>query len=238
MSEPDLPPSALALFEAARREQPASNLQRRILDNLEQAQSERRARFNVILTWSVAALCVAAAVGFLVLRHVGTFDPESLRAAHVKLGPERISAPTVRSEHRSAPEPDPGPSPPPSIVPSPSTPMVPSVAIAPRPKPGPARATTLDLPRELELLGEAKAALAGGDPKRALRTLNRYVSLSKVGATPGQLHAEARALRIEALSLSGKHADADKEAREFLQLHPTSPLIDSVKRFVQESEPE
>jgi hypothetical protein len=103
-----------------------------------------------------------------------------------------------------------------------------SATITRKPKPEP-----FTLQRELELLGQARAALAGNDPNAALLLLERLAAASKAAGVPGQLQAEARVLRLEALSRAGQEERASAEASDFVRRHPTSPLVDSARRLIR-----
>ena len=107
-------------------------------------------------------------------------------------------------------------------VPSPS-----AVAADAVPATGPARpsAASFDEVREIEA---ARAAVSRGDANGAIAQLNDYDS-----AHPnGQLKPEAMALRIQALSNSGKTNEARMLSNEFQGKYPEHPLVQQLQRNV------
>ncbi|MBC8073999.1 MAG: hypothetical protein IAG13_37110 [Deltaproteobacteria bacterium] len=87
--------------------------------------------------------------------------------------------------------------------------------------PGAAATTTADadaLAAEIAHMQAARAALARGDTDAALRELAAH---ERAGAR-AQLVEERKALRIEALCLAGKRAQARAEAKLFEQAYPRS----------------
>ncbi|HEY5376766.1 MAG TPA: hypothetical protein VIK01_23955, partial [Polyangiaceae bacterium] len=129
----------------------------------------------------------------------------SSRAALAATTAGRLGGTTAASVP-SAPEP--GSS---AAVPSPgrSVQSLAPAAIVPN-EPGTAtRADLLD--SEVVLLDSARTALRQGDPTAALALLNRHAQLS-----PRSLGAEATLLRVQALVLAGRSAEARAVARAAL----------------------
>lgn len=115
------------------------------------------------------------------------------------------------------------------LRPDPSSPVVdppappvpaPVVAVAPT-KPAVAPEPPLE-----QLLVDAEAALAAGDPSRALALLRRHAERAAIDP-----HATRRiALRVLALCAAGERAQARDEGHAFLASHPDSPWSDAVRR--------
>ncbi len=112
-------------------------------------------------------------------------------------------------------------------------------ASAPRAVPAGDAARTLSSPKlppaealraELTQLDAARSRLASGRPEEALRILDGYAR----SAPQGRLKLEAEVLRIDALSKSGRSAQAKARAREFLGRHPNSVLAARVRRIAGE----
>jgi RNA polymerase sigma-70 factor, ECF subfamily len=81
---------------------------------------------------------------------------------------------------------------------------------------------------ELAQLDAARSRLAGGEPEQALGLLDAYDR-----ATPrGALKLEAEVMRIDALSRSGRSAQAKQRAQAFLRRYPESVLAARVRRIV------
>lgn len=84
------------------------------------------------------------------------------------------------------------------------------------------------LQAELAQLDAARSRLAAGHAEQALALLRAYER-----ATPrGALRLEAEVLRIDALSRSGRLAQAQQRAKLFLSRHPSSVLAARVRRIV------
>jgi outer membrane protein assembly factor BamD (BamD/ComL family) len=78
---------------------------------------------------------------------------------------------------------------------------------------------------EARLLRDANAALHGGDSSRALELLDEHRRAHPKGA----LSEESAAQRVFALCRAGRVADARQAALRFLQTHPNSPLVRSIR---------
>lgn len=81
------------------------------------------------------------------------------------------------------------------------------------------RADSDSLSKELALIDSARAALLGGQPAAALRTLNTYRAQFPKGA----LRAEATVQRVEALIAVGDRRSALVIGESFLERNPESP---------------
>ena len=210
---PDEPEVSLErLFRAARSNQPHAGVRTRAVARALASSRERsRGRglaFGVVLA---AAACVAVTLGF---RH--------FHADRVSVGPETLTP-------NAHPNPTPDlPPPPRSPAPAAVTPNADASASAthlekvPVPRPAPT------LGEELALLQAARAALDAGDGKHALALLDHYARSSR---TP-RLGDEATIVRLEALSRTGRGADAAALARDFVSTHPGSPLVDRARGFM------
>ena len=100
---------------------------------------------------------------------------------------------------------------------APSSPDISAEPAVPPAPPARPSAASFDEVRELEA---ARAAVSRGDANSAIAQLNDYDS-----AHPnGQLKPEAMALRIQALSNSGKTTEARALANEFQRKYPEHPL--------------
>ena len=80
---------------------------------------------------------------------------------------------------------------------------------------------------ELGQLDAARSKLAAGRSEEALAALDAYDR----SAPRGMLKLEAEVLRIDALSRSGRTAQAQSRARAFLERHPKSVLAARVRRI-------
>ncbi|MBI4819372.1 MAG: hypothetical protein HY791_24085 [Deltaproteobacteria bacterium] len=94
--------------------------------------------------------------------------------------------------------------------------VVPQPPTRPPAPPGPS-----SLERELSLLDQIRSSLAKGAPDRALETLAVYSREFPAGV----LAPEADALRIDTHLAAGRSDEATTLAREFVKLHPQSPLV-------------
>lgn len=93
--------------------------------------------------------------------------------------------------------------------------------------PPPPAASTLG--QEVAHLGKVEAALASGDPARALSILEEY----RARFVPKRLGLEAEVLTIQALHDSGSRATARERAQKFLQRHPSSPLGAKARQYLR-----
>ena len=103
-------------------------------------------------------------------------------------------------------------------------------APAPPPRTRPnvaARGSTLAA--EVTLLDSVRAALAGGAPDQAVRTVERYHREFPVGL----LAADAEALALEAIVAQGERALAAQRARRFLERHPNDPHAPRAREIVE-----
>jgi outer membrane protein assembly factor BamD (BamD/ComL family) len=90
-------------------------------------------------------------------------------------------------------------------------------AVAPRPADS--------LAAEIRALGEARGAMQGGDPAKALVLLDEQ----SAAYASGQLREERTAARVLALCKLGKRDEARALAARFLADNPRSPLADRVR---------
>jgi hypothetical protein len=81
---------------------------------------------------------------------------------------------------------------------------------------------------EVARLDEARAALAQGDPARALSTLEGYARRFPRGV----LGPEAAVLRIEALVAAGDRPAATRAAQSFLKANPASPYAQRIESLL------
>lgn len=124
-----------------------------------------------------------------------------------------VSAPAPTSTGGTAEEPAPKESAPASAAPAPDTPED--------------RASRLR--EENDLLNQARGALRGGDPGRAMAILEQ----ARQKFPGGVLGQEREALTIEALAKSGAREAASARAAAFIAAHPTSPHAARLQAFVQ-----
>lgn len=93
-----------------------------------------------------------------------------------------------------------------------------------------AHAGSAGLAEEVQALKAAHDALGKGQPARCLEAVSAYFA-----AFPkGHLSAEARYLRVEALSRSGKQAEAAALARSMLDANPRSPYAARLRAIAGE----
>jgi TolA-binding protein len=117
----------------------------------------------------------------------------------------------------------------PDISAEPATPAQNAPQLAPAPSPSgaaaPPSAASLDEAREI---AAASAAISRGDDSDAIATLNGYDEKHP----NGELKPEAMALRIQALSHSGKTSEARTLVNEFQGKYPKHPLVRQVSGSV------
>jgi hypothetical protein len=114
---------------------------------------------------------------------------------------------------------------------APASPMeaTPSPASAVEPlDPSPHATPASSLPIEIAMLDDARAALAGGAPARAVAALDRYGARFPDGA----MAPEATMLRIEALRALGDRGAAARVGHDFLQRDPDSPYTARVRSLL------
>ena len=104
----------------------------------------------------------------------------------------------------------------------------------PRPK-APARSRPAvgsdadSLPRELEMIDDARSALARGDASQALSLLDAYAARFP----KPHLRAESAVLRIEALVARGQGDAATRLGKEFLKREPNGPYARRVRSLLE-----
>jgi Outer membrane lipoprotein len=84
------------------------------------------------------------------------------------------------------------------------------------------------LPAELALLEQARSAVRGGDPARALSVLDRYAERFPQGS----MMPEVTMIRIEALVKAGDRSAATRSAAAFLASDPESPYVARVQSLL------
>lgn len=89
------------------------------------------------------------------------------------------------------------------------------------------------LAAEIASLDDARRAFVAGDATGALRALATY----EASFPAGNLRAEAKAMRVEALAASGDRAAAAAAGRSFLLSYPDSPLVERVRAAAGIREP-
>lgn len=184
--------------------------------------SQRRAKPALLLaTWVVVGAAASVTLG-LIGSKLFQSEPTPRAAAPLLTAPRAAAtsspdispepatpaAPAVKPLNANAIEP---------WVPSPS-----ALASGAAPTNAPPRpVSSSDEVRQIEL---ARSAITRGDNAAAIAQLNAYDS-----AHPrGQLCPEAQALRIQALSNSGKTTEARALANEFQRKYPEHPLVGQV----------
>lgn len=111
--------------------------------------------------------------------------------------------------------------------------VTPAVAPAAAPVPASARPNEVKHVREssvkaeLGLLEQARGSLNGGSPSGALQALARY----NERYPRGSLRLEAEVLKVEALSASGRDAEAARLADRVLARNPKSVVAARLRRF-------
>lgn len=210
------------LFEAARREQPPSGLEQRLLAGaLREARAEERRRPMALrrgLTTGAAVSVVLLAAGIaLQIRSPKPNEPISAEPAVAhSASPKSPKSPLAAESAPSA-----------SARPAPTS--VPSIVKPTLTAPLPSASATVTLSDELDALKVASTALAAGDAPGALAALDRYDHVLK----GSKLRAEATLLRIQALARAGNAQAASALAQRFVDQNPDSPLVDRARSFIQ-----
>ncbi|MES1173889.1 MAG: hypothetical protein ABUL62_06130 [Myxococcales bacterium] len=207
------------LFEAARREQPPSGLEQRLLAGaLREARAEEQRRPMALrrgLTTGAAVSVVLLAAGIaLQIRSPKPNEPISAEPAVA-----HSASPKSPLAAESAPSA--------SARPAPTS--VPSIVKPTLTAPLPSASAAVTLSDELDALKVASTALAAGDAPGALAALDRYDHVLK----GSKLRAEATLLRIQALARAGNAQAASALAQRFVDQNPDSPLVDRARSFIQ-----
>jgi len=84
------------------------------------------------------------------------------------------------------------------------------------------------LAREVELIDQARRALAVGNPLRAQRALAEYAMVTRTGT----LDREAQILRIETLLARGQRAAAVALARVYVSANPGDPHVPKLQALI------
>jgi hypothetical protein len=213
MTRDRLDREAERLFDAARREQPSRAARERTLAAFAVVPRERRQR---VRHWfSLAALAACLGAGLLLWRRPAEVSPSGI-------GPEQqaFEAPPTRAASAATPPP---------VSSALSQRGVASAAPSASPRaPVPAPSGSVGLERELEILDDARNALASGNAAQALALLDRHQALRGKS-----LSAEATLLRIQALASAGRADAAEALARSFIASNPNSLLADRARRFIR-----
>lgn len=224
--EPDaLRGDGRALFAAARREAPPSEIRARALAAMvasRRATSARRSGMIKVGTpWLLAAAAVALGIGFTQREPDSSPIVAEPVAASPRTPPSGAASEPTPVEVPSAQEPR-------RVAPVPAPPMS-----VPRPAPSlPMAVAVPSLSAEVEALDRVRAALDHDDPATALAELDGY---QRAGGR--RLTAEAALLRIEALAHAGKTQEASALARDFVAANPGSPLVDRAREFLETDSP-
>lgn len=149
-------------------------------------------------------------------------------ASSVSPSPVPSSAPLPTEGARDPSSPVVAPSAPTEPEPSVAAPAGTSDVGAGAPSPGSAEERESRLREENELLRQARGALRGGDPGRAMLLLEQ----SRQKFPGGVLGQEREALTIEALARGGAREAASSRAAAFIKAHPTSPHAARLQAFV------
>jgi hypothetical protein len=207
----DLDREARRLFDAARRELPSKEARERTLAAFAVVPRERRQR--VQRWWVLGALAACSGAGLWLAR-------QPTAESGFGIGPERPASEPSWTGTASVAKP-----PPVSSSEDSSRPPVPAPSVTPKRAPAPSGSVGLE--RELELLDDARNALASGNAVQALALLDRHRALRG-----NSLNAEATLLRIQALASAGRGEEAAALARSFIASNPNSLLADRARRFI------
>jgi hypothetical protein len=194
------------LFEAAHRQVPSAALKARMQQGLGLVAAPVAAPVvakSLALSWKLGALLGLAAIGTVATVSVVE------RKAHPPLSAERSrdsSRPSSIAEPVGLGSLDEPPT---------SNAVMPSGDSA--------------LMAEIHLLDRARAALAGGEPRRALGVLDHYDQVH----AQGRFRPEAVALRIQALVAAGDELSARSLGQRFLADYPTNPLAERVAKLIR-----
>lgn len=230
------------LLEAARREQPSSELSARMAQaigvSMPQAGNAAgagartgKAAFKAasasssLPPWVSGALATAVVVGaFLATR------PRATPSASPAVAAPAASVPAAQSSPLAAP---------PAAMPRADAPSnaaeelpasVPAPLASPRGRSG---TTAGALANQIALVDAARAALAGGGAERALAIVREYQAQYPTGT----FRPEVAAVKIEALVKLGRTTEARTLAERFVAAHGASPLADRVARLAGLAQP-
>jgi len=241
MSRPD------ADFPERWREVGATDLERRLLEATAHEEPSPELRERMALAIGVSTAAIAAATGGAGLGTAATASKAAagssrlllwissgvvvlaVTGAVVATGTWTGSAPQVSPASpaviAAAPSPT-APTAPMEVAPAAVAESSPSV-IAPAPTHRRPEATTAsDLREQIALVDAARSAVAAGAGNRALELLQRYQERYPAGS----FRPEAAALKVEALTNLGRHAEASVLAKRFVAEYGKSPLADRVAR--------
>ena len=207
------------LFQAASSEEPSPALRQRIHQQLNEFAGKptpkrpnflsRNASVLVAGFWGAAAL---AAMALLMLKRPG--DEEGVTTVEAERLPPPATAPAK----------------PPLEEPPVVEPRVVASVERVQPQQRPVRAPR-SLAEQLEVLGQARAALRAGNGGRALTLLDEYAQRKN----SVDMNAEAMLLRIEALQAVGQRDQANRLAQQLIKRYPDNPLADRARALVRTS---
>ena len=230
------------LLEAARHEQPSSELSARMAHAIGvsmppagnaagagegpgKAASKAASASSSLLPWVSGALATAVVVGaFLATRLRATASASPAVAAPV------ASVPAAQSSALAAP---------PAVMPRAEVPSnaaeelpasVPAPLASPRGRGG---TTAGALAHQIALVDAARAALAGGGAERALAIVREYQAQYPTGT----FRPEVAAVKIEALVNLRRATEARTLAERFVAAYGASPLADRVARLAGLAQP-
>lgn len=174
----------------------------------------RGARWAV--EWAAISLAAAAAVVWCVSQPGSTGSVQLVPETFATVVAQRVAPPTPSADEK------PNKSVPVTMAPRPSLPSSPGQSVARPPTAPPI------LSREVELLDEARSALAGGDSSSALQKLDEYEH--RLGGV--MMQDEARLLRISALEHAGRRSESRSLALRFIEENPNSPLVERARELL------
>lgn len=163
-----------------------------------------------------AVLGLAVGTGATLVQPAPTTKAVSTTSSTVTLLPKPVVTATFTTKAREITAPDPAERPASRAVSPSAKEEVPPVA------------PPDTLPREVELLDDARASLRRGAANDALGALDRYAR----EFPRGRLSTEAFVLRIDALTRAGRSAEAKSLAEGFLRANPGSPHAARIQKSI------
>jgi hypothetical protein len=195
------------LFEAAHRQVPSAALKARMQQGLGFAAAPVAAPVvakSLALSWKLGAFLGLAAIGTVAT--VSVVERRGRPALSAEKSPDSSRPPLVGE----------------AVV-------APGSLDAPPKSNGAIPSEESALMAEIHLLDGARAALAGGEPRRALGVLDHYDREH----AQGRFRPEAIALRIQALYAAGDEQAARSLGQKFLADYPTNPLAARVAKLLR-----
>lgn len=214
-----------ALLDAARKEEPSAASRSRTLAAI----GVGGGALVATTTATAGGYGVKVGLAVFVLGAVGagawltrTPKPEAPRSAPMVTVSSVSAPPPVATTAASA-------SPPPAPVEVVSAQPVTTTAPVGKPVVPPAAPSGGGLTAEVAALEKANAAVARSDGKAALAALDAYATTFPKGV----LAADATVLRVRALLLLGRRAEAKTLADGYATAHPTSPYTRRLRELVE-----